>query len=199
MTDLACHAATSNRPIMTILGVLADTHIPDRAPELNPKVIQIFRQVGVSAILHAGDVSVPGVLHELEQVAPVHAVRGNRDIFYLRNLPLQVRLKINGKSIGMAHGHGTFTRYMIDKIHRSIYGRFDKKYFQRMLETFPDVDVIVFGHLHVAYNLHLDGKLMFNPGSASFSWPRGSPGTFGLLHLEQGNEPQGEIIELDDT
>jgi hypothetical protein len=100
--------------IMTTLGVLADTHIPDRVPDLNPKVIQIFQQAQVAAILHAGDVSVPRVLKELEQVAPVHAVRGNRDIFYLRNLSMQIRLTIDGVSIGMAHGHETFIRYMLD-------------------------------------------------------------------------------------
>jgi putative phosphoesterase len=183
--------------IVTTLGVIADTHIPDRVPELNPKIIEIFRQAKVAAILHAGDVSVPRVLQELELVAPVHAVSGNRDIFYLRNLPLRVQLNINGISIAMAHGHGTFTRYMIDKIHMSISGRFDEKYLRRMLRTFPDADVIIFGHLHVPYNFHLDGKLLFNPGSTSFPWPRGSPTTLGLLHLEQGKEPQGEIIELD--
>jgi putative phosphoesterase len=181
---------------MTTLGVLADTHIPDRVSGLSPQIIKIFRQAGVAAILHAGDVSVPRVLQELEQVAPVYAVRGNRDIFYLRNLPLRAQLDISGISIGMAHGHGTFTRYMIDKIHGSIHGRFDEKYLRRMLLSFPDMDVIVFGHLHVPYNLHLDGKLLFNPGSTSFPWPRGSPATFGLLHLDLGQEPQAEIIEI---
>jgi predicted phosphodiesterase len=96
----------------------------------------------------------------------------------------------------MAHGHGTFTRYMIDKIHRSLYGRLIERYLKRMLQTFPDVDVIVFGHLHVPCNFHLEGKLLFNPGSTSFPWPRGSPATFGLLHLEPGKEPQGEIFDL---
>lgn len=181
---------------MTTLGVLADTHIPDRAAHLNPKVIETFRQAEVAAILHAGDVSVPRVLVELEQVAPVHAVRGNRDIFYLRDLPLQVRLKINGISIGMAHGHGTFTRYMIDKIHRSIYGRSVENYLRLMLKTFPDADLIVFGHVHETVNIRLDGKLLFNPGSTSFPWPRGSPATIGLLYLEQGTDPRGEIIDL---
>ena len=42
---------------MTSLGVLADTHIPDRVPELDPQIIQVFRRAGVAAILHAGDVS----------------------------------------------------------------------------------------------------------------------------------------------
>jgi putative phosphoesterase len=181
---------------MTTLGVLADTHIPDRVPQLNPQVIQRFGEVGVAGILHAGDVSVPSVLNELETVAPVYAVQGNRDIFYLRNLPLQIQLKFEGISIGMAHGHGTFSRYMIDKIHRSVYGRLVERYIKRMLLTFPDVDVIVFGHLHEPCNLHLEGKLLFNPGSTSSPWPRGAPATFGLLSLERGKEPQGEIIEI---
>ncbi len=181
---------------MTSLGVLSDTHIPDRVALLNPKIIQVFRQAGVAAILHAGDVTVPRVLTELEQLAPVYAVRGNRDIYYLRNLPLQVKVNIEGLSIGMAHGHGTFSRYMIDTIHHSIRGVLYEKYLRRMLQTFPEMDVIVFGHVHVAYNLHLDGKLLFNPGSTSSPALHGSPATFGLLHLEQGKEPQGEIIEL---
>jgi len=181
---------------MTILGVLADTHIPDRVPQLNPQVIRRFRESGVTAILHAGDVSVPSVLDELEKLAPVYAVQGNRDIFYLRNLPLQIRLTFDEVSIGMAHGHGTFSWYMIDKIHHSVYGRLVDRYFKRMLLTFPDVDVIVFGHLHEPFNLHLDGKLLFNPGSTSYPWPRKDPATFGLLHLEPGKAPQGEIIEI---
>jgi putative phosphoesterase len=181
---------------MTTLGVLADTHVPDRVPELNPRVFQVFHDAGVAAILHAGDVSVPRVLDELEQLAPVYAVQGNRDIFYLRNLPMQIRLTFDGISIGMAHGHGTFSRYMIDKIHHWVYGKLIERYVKRMVQTFPDVDVIVFGHLHVPCNLHLDGKLLFNPGSTSYPWPRGDPATFGLLHLDRGKEPKGEIIEI---
>jgi putative phosphoesterase len=181
---------------MTTLGVLADTHVPDRVPELNPRIFQIFREAEVAAILHAGDVSFPRVLDELEQVAPVYAVRGNRDIFYLRNLPMNLQLNIDGVSIGMAHGHGTFSRYMIDKIHRAVRGRLVERYIKRMLQTFPDVEVIVFGHLHVPCNLHLEGKLLFNPGSTSYPWPRGAPATFGQLHLERGKKPHGEIIEI---
>ncbi len=181
---------------MTTLGVLADTHIPDRAAELDPRVLRRFKQAGVAAILHAGDVSVPGVLSQLEEIAPVYAVLGNRDIFALRHLPLQVNLSFAGVSIGMAHGHGTFTRYMIDKLHRQLNGRLVGRYLQRMLLTFPDAQVIIFGHLHVPCSIHIDGKLLFNPGSTSFPYPRDEPPTFGLLHLEHGKEPLAEIIEL---
>ncbi len=183
--------------LLTTLGVLADTHIPDRVTELNPKITQVFHQAGVSAILHAGDVTTPRVLAELEQIAPIYAVRGNRDIFYLRKLPVEVELTIEGVSIGMAHGHGTFTHYMVDMIHHSIQGIVYKKYLKRMLQTFPDKNVIIFGHVHVPYNLLIDGKLLFNPGSTSSPALPGSPGTFGLLHLELGKQPRGEIVELD--
>lgn len=182
---------------MTSLGVLADTHIPDRAAELDRRVIEHFKEASVAVIFHAGDVSVPGVLETLETIAPVYAVRGNRDIFALRQLPLQVRLDIEGSSISMAHGHGTFSRYMVDKLHRQVYGRLVERYVRRMLLTFPDADVIIFGHLHVPCNLHIEGKLLFNPGSTSYPYPRSEPATFGLLYLERGKEPRGEIIELE--
>lgn len=182
---------------MTTLGVLADTHIPDRAPRLDPQILRIFEQAQVSAILHAGDVIAPSVLAELEQVAPVHAVRGNRDIFYLRMLPMQVRLTIDGVTIGMAHGHGTFSRYMIDKFRVAMPKELEKRHTKRMLKTFPDVDVIVFGHLHFPCNFNLEGKLIFNPGSPSFPMPRSGPTTIGLLHLDTPREPRGEIIKLE--
>jgi hypothetical protein len=182
---------------MTTLGVLSDTHIPDRVAELDARILQTFKHVGVTAILHAGDVSVPKVLDELSQIAPVHAVRGNRDIFYLMKLPLHVQLEFEGFKIGLAHGHGSFSRYPVDKIHRSIHGRLVERYLKRMLGAFTEVDVIVFGHLHVPCNLHLEGKLLFNPGSTCYPWPRGSIPTYGLLHLERGKEPVGEIIELE--
>ena len=72
---------------MTTLGVLADTHIPDRVNQLNPRVLEIFQQAEVNAILHAGDVSVPRVLEELGQVAPVHAVRGKSRYFLSQAAP----------------------------------------------------------------------------------------------------------------
>jgi hypothetical protein len=181
---------------MTTIGILADTHIPDRAAALDPHVIQTFQKAGVDIILHAGDVSVPSVLEELRKIAPVNAVRGNRDIFYLRSLPMKVQLNIEGVSIGMAHGHGTFARYTLDKMQRAIVGRYAEKYLRRMLQAFPEAEVIVFGHVHVPCSFWLDGKLLFNPGSTCYPWPRSYPGSFGLLHLDKGREPWGEIIEL---
>jgi putative phosphoesterase len=182
--------------LMTTLGVLADTHIPDREPQLNPRILEIFQLAKVDVILHAGDVSTSGVLDELKQVAPVYAVQGNRDIVYLRQLPLRIEMDFEGVSIGMAHGHGTFSRYMVDKIHRAVSGRKVGRYLLRLLQAFPAVDVIVFGHLHVPCNFRLKGKLFFNPGSTSYPWPRGDPATLGLLHIDGNAGVEGEIISL---
>src|SRR5687768_1713811 len=101
---------------MLTIGVISDTHIPDRARGLNPRVIPLFQQAQVDAILHAGDISTPRVLEQLSRVAPVYAVRGNRDWVALRRLPKSLRLTFDGVVIGLAHGHGHWWNYLIDRV-----------------------------------------------------------------------------------
>lgn len=91
---------------MGVLGVLSDTQVPDRAPRLAPEVLEIFQAAGVTAILHAGDVSSTGVLEELRTVAPVYAVGGKRDWYRLRSLPARLDLTFEEIKIGLTHGHG---------------------------------------------------------------------------------------------
>jgi predicted phosphodiesterase len=67
-----------------------------------------------------------------------------------------------------------------------------------MLQAFPQADVIVFGHLHKALNMQLEGKLVFNPGSTSYPQPAGEPATIGLLQINPSKEVRGEIIKLDE-
>ena len=42
---------------MSTLGVITDTHIPQRIKTLPPRVFEVFR--GVDRILHAGDINAP--------------------------------------------------------------------------------------------------------------------------------------------
>jgi len=56
-----------------LIGLISDTHIPDRARELPEKVIEAFENVEL--IIHAGDLTSPKVIEELENIAPVMAVR----------------------------------------------------------------------------------------------------------------------------
>jgi hypothetical protein len=180
---------------MQTLGILSDTHIPDRARALNPRVAEIFRAARVSAILHAGDVSSPEVLAELGQIAPVHAVRGNRDWVVLRHLPEKLTVQFEGVTLGMTHGQGNWWDYVVDKPKFMLRGFELKRFLPRLVATFPLARVIVFGHVHKTVNRWLDGRLIFNPGSTCCPDQRGLVPSLGLLRIA-GDLVEGEIIEL---
>ncbi len=97
---------------ITTLGVIADTHIPDARRQLHPRVRLIFEQAGVSAILHAGDISIPRGLRDLEAIAPVVAVRGNRDWFGFEDLRMVRIIQVAGATIGLTHGHADLRTYI---------------------------------------------------------------------------------------
>ena len=179
-----------------IVGVISDTHVPDRVAQVTPQALEVFRQAGVGAILHAGDISSAPVLAALEQIAPVYAVRGNRDGRIQPQLPDQRVVPLEGVRIGLTHGHGSLWDYIVEKPRVLLHGVQPQYYIQRVLGWFPDVDVIVFGHIHMQVNQRVDGRLVFNPGSAC---GRGY-GTFtlgvGLLHITPGEPVRGEIILL---
>ena len=179
------------------LGLIADTHVPDRRRALHPQVLPTFRRAKVGSILHAGDLSVPRVLVELETVAPVVAVRGNRDWFGFGDLPLHRTLIVGQVRIGLTHGHGSWAHYLADKFHYLLHGPRSFEFFTaRAVSLVPDVDVVVFGHNHEPLVKHMDGKLVVNPGSACCQMLPGRPPTIGLLHIE-GKAAHAEIVDLE--
>lgn len=180
---------------MTVLGVLGDTHIPDRARGLHPDILPIFREAGVEAILHAGDVSVPGVLQELEEVASVYAVQGNRDWVLLRHLPRKLFLSFEGVDLVLEHGHGQWRNYLVDRTHYMLFGMQESRYQNRLLVSYPQAKVIIYGHLHIPCNTWVGDQLLFNPGSASVPDKEYTP-SVGLLKIRAGGEVEGEIFEL---
>jgi len=184
---------------MITLGVIADTHVPDRARRLHPEVLQVFEKAQVSEILHAGDLSSARILDQLAEIAPVRAVRGNRDMF-VRGLPLQLRLQYEQVTIGMTHGHGNWRKYLKEKYLYLIEGPTRFSYFENLvIEIFPDTDVIIFGHSHAPLNKLFDRQLLFNPGSPAIKhiFIPNSRQTVGLLHIN-GKKVRGEIIPLTD-
>jgi predicted phosphodiesterase len=58
-----------------LIGLVADTHIPEAGPDIWPQVYDRFREERVDAILHGGDMHVVDVLDRLEQRVgvPVYA------------------------------------------------------------------------------------------------------------------------------
>lgn len=182
---------------MTSLGVIADTHIPDRARTLDEKILPLFKDARVNAILHAGDVSIPRVLNKLSEIAPVYAVRGNRDWLALGRLPYSLSLSFEGVNIALAHGHGHWWNYLSDKVELLVKGYRLERYRGRLLEAFPDVQVIVFGHTHRPINHWVGEQLVFNPGSPHFPGENGFAPSVGLLHISSEGKVWGEIIWLD--
>jgi len=60
------------------IGLISDTHIPQVETEIPTIVFEFFQDVDL--ILHAGDIYIPSVLDDLEQIAPVLAAAGDDDI-----------------------------------------------------------------------------------------------------------------------
>ncbi|MGD0860350.1 MAG: metallophosphoesterase family protein [Terracidiphilus sp.] len=149
------------------IGVVSDTHGLLR-PEVAPAL------AGVERILHLGDVGRPSVLHALEQIAPVTAIRGNVDREGpCGELPETEVVLIADRYVYMLHDLKTLH---LDPA----AGRFA---------------AVLFGHTHVPNFYRRKGVLYFNPGSCG---PRRFelPVTVGLLTVGEHGEFEAEIVEL---
>lgn len=163
------------------VGVLADTHIPGRAWELPPAVLNTFE--GVDLILHAGDVVRRQVLDTLNKLAPVEAVCGNVDDLDLRlTLPRQKVLEVGGFRIGLLHGDYPDVTALA-RARAAFQSRPDGR----------SVHCVVFGHSHQSYCQTQGGVLYFNPGSPT-DRRRALRPSCGLLHVD--GEIRGEVIWL---
>ncbi|HMN58753.1 MAG TPA: metallophosphoesterase family protein [Anaerolinea sp.] len=174
------------RPFTALtIGVVADTHVPDRVNALHPALLDGLRAARVERIFHLGDVCVNRVLDELGQVAPVSVVRGNRDWLLKPPPPWTQPLTLNGVKLLLAHGQGDFFTYWFDKVLYVLVGYRFERYRRRLLHSSPDSQVFLFGHTHYPVNRIVDGRLYFNPGSASASFKSGKylP-SYGVLRFD---------------
>lgn len=153
-------------PETITLGVVADTHVPDRARKLPDGLLEKLEEAQVQHILHAGDASSWQVVRALERIAPVSIVQGNRDWLLGMRAPKHFSFTANGISITLAHGHRSIFNYLIDKWAYIRKGYLFKRYYDQLNHDYPDADVIIFGHTHHQTAKWVDGRLLFNPGAA---------------------------------
>lgn len=132
------------------IGVISDTHIPERAQDIPKEVMKNFKQVDM--IIHAGDLVDLAVLEKLKSVCSnVKAVRGNMDASEAKEmLPEKEIIKIGSYKIGVMHGYGP-PNNLIELVANSFKNE--------------NVNIIIFGHSHSAFNEKRGGILYFNPGS----------------------------------
>lgn len=179
------------------IGVVADTHVPDRVDALHPNLLAALRGQQVGLILHAGDVSSEAVLQELEQVAPVKAAFGNRDWALSERIPWVNHLELGGMRLALMHGHGSWWHYFWDKWAYVAQGYRLERYARLVVRAAPEADVIVFGHTHRAENVRMGECLIFNPGSASRGFRRSELPSYGILELDGAGGVRGQIIKLE--
>jgi uncharacterized protein len=182
---------------MVTLGILSDTHVPDRVRSLKPAVISIFREEKVDAILHAGDISQPNVLALLQEIAPVYAVRGNRDWPQLQMLPTTLLLEFEGVKVGLTHSHGSLRVYLLDKVRTLFQGAQFERYLRRALSAFPQAKVVVFGHTHIPVQRWINGQLCRNPGSAACPDNKAPAPSIGLVRIGPAGSVNVEIRYFD--
>ena len=159
-----------------LIGLISDTHIPDRARELPQNVLDSFKNVDL--ILHAGDLTSLEVIEELEKIAPVMAVQGNMDRVNGIDLPKARVIKAEGLRIGMVHGE--------------VYPRADTQqllYLAKELEA----DILISGHSHQPKIEQKEGILLLNPGSPIV--PRLADRTVMVLEIDN-KEVDVEIIKI---
>jgi putative phosphoesterase len=131
-----------------VIAVIADTHLPRGKRRIPDACVERMRAADL--ILHAGDLTAPSVLDELEAIGPpLAAVHGNVDAAELRGRLPEARLvNADGARIAMLHDAGPA-----------------KGRLERMRLRFPDADAVVFGHSHIPLHEERDGFQLFNPGS----------------------------------
>ncbi|HUQ31931.1 MAG TPA: metallophosphoesterase family protein [Pyrinomonadaceae bacterium] len=143
----------------TLIGVISDTH-----SKLDEQVLELF--TGVKHIIHAGDIGDEELIWQLEELAPVIAVRGNIDADTMC-YPNERLAIIQERTFFIRHQFATVEKMSAAQ--------------QRLIEQrMPDV--VVFGHSHQSYIGNWRGTLLFNPGSAGpkrFSLPR----SVGMIEL----------------
>ncbi len=164
---------------MALLGIVADTHVPQRLARLPDRLADALQ--GVDLILHAGDITSRQVLIDLGRIAPVQAVAGNADLVG-HGLPLTRVIEIEGRRIGLVHGHGGWVKYLTGKV-RDRLGYREEYYLKIVAESFGRVDAIVFGHTHRVFTEIRSGVLLFNPGPVAPDYYNTPGPQIGLLRI----------------
>ncbi len=178
------------------IGVLSDTHIPDRVGDLHPDIIPTFQEHKVDVIVHAGDITIPAVLEKLEKVAPVQAVLGNRDWWRLKKLPHSELLTVKQVKILLTHGHGNLFSYIFDKFPHWLLGYRFEHFLKKFTKLNQDFDMVIFGHSHYPEKRWVEGRLYFNPGSAYDPLRDHSGPSIGLVAIGGKGKIEAQIIRL---
>jgi len=142
-----------------LIGLLSDTHIPQRKGNLTDVVLDDFKKRNVDYVFHMGDFTSFEVYERLIETFgrdKVVAVRGNMDsdTNLKQTLPEKLEFNIYNFKILMLHGMGGPNIII-------------KRLIKKLDLLNSDYDIVIFGHTHRPVNEKSNGILFFNPGTTT--------------------------------
>ena len=156
--------------------VISDTHARSIS-ELSPSLIDTLTNVDL--IIHLGDYETKELVDDFKKLNNFIGITGNHDFGEIRSiLPKTEILEINGKRLGLIHGHGCTWPF---GLRRGLSAHFKKE----------KIEAILFGHTHIAKNRVDNDILYFNPGSAVARFPA-IQSSYGIVNI--GESITGEIL-----
>jgi putative phosphoesterase len=176
------------------LGLIADTHLPERCAGLPATLNAAF--AGVDLLLHAGDVGELWVLDQLSALGPVVAVHGNDDTEAAqRELPYQQLIAVAGVRLLLWHSH--LADPVAERAART--NNFDVGLARLIHQArAAGASIVVFGHWHLPLAIHRDGILFINPGAiASPNYvTRQARQSVAVLTLDTDQPPSVRHVDL---
>lgn len=158
------------------IGVVADTHCHDIPRQL----LNDFKSVDL--IVHAGDFCTLAEVSIFKKLNKVVGVSGNMDDAGIRNkFPEKQIFEFEGFQFGLYHGAGPK-----EKVLNDVQKAFVKN----------KVDVVIYGHTHIALNQTIEGVLYFNPGSPN-DLVIAPYCSYGILEIKSG-KIVGKIVKIKD-
>ena len=176
------------------IGLISDTHMPDRWKQLPQRVFEVFDNVDM--IIHAGDVGELWVLDQLSRCAPVVAVHGNDETSEAEEaLPYLCTLSIAGHRLVVTHAHYPDRAEELASRTNNWQSHFDRR------ATFAKehgAGICIFGHLHIPMVVEHQGIRLINAGAIASGnpWMRQLVQTVAILTLEQDKTPDIQHIDL---
>ncbi len=138
-----------------MIGIMSDSH--DNIVNIR-KAVELFNQAGCRLVIHAGDIVAPFAARELKNLrCPVKAVFGNCD----------------GEKDGLIQVFQEFGEIKPAPFrftHENL--RFLISHVPVDMSSWPEEDVIVFGHTHRSQINRDDDRLLINPGETC-GWVKG--------------------------
>lgn len=132
------------------------------------------KRLSTDVVIHLGDnfTDLYDIKNKFPEIAFISVVGNCDNSFSSFNIPMSQTITLEGKKIFITHGH-----------HQSVKSGLDVL---KSLARKNKIDIVLYGHTHVADFKEIDGVYYFNPGSLSL--PRSDKcASYGVIDIENNN------------